>query len=164
MTQRLLATAVLAGLYLLLLSHPQPLDAPIALAVAFAATFAVGASPLGGAPRERAALIRRVAATPALVGWVVGDIARGTVQVAATVLGLRSSRKAGEVEITVGRSSEEALVVTGVLLTVSPGSILLEADAGRGTLRVHALGADDPEALDRSISRLHRLVLRVVEG
>ena len=159
MIVRLLGGLVLVAIFLLLLPEPKPLDIVLAIVVAAVAMAAVGPSPLEGGTGRRSpvAFVR-------LFLWVAVDTLRGTARVAAAVLGLRPPRRPGAVVIEVEPCSEEALVLTGVLMTISPGSILLRADADRGELEIHVVDGDDPDRVRGQIRELHDLVLRTVGG
>jgi multisubunit Na+/H+ antiporter MnhE subunit len=157
-TPRLVTVAALAAFYLAVLGEPRPLDIPVAILVAIAAAAAVGESPVGGAGRAAP----RVMALPALAAQVVGTIATGTVRVALAAIGVRPPRRPGVVRVDVGRSSERALVLTGVLLTVSPGSIMVGMDGDAGSLDVHVVDGDDPESVRADVRRMHERVVRVV--
>jgi multisubunit Na+/H+ antiporter MnhE subunit len=157
-TRRLGTVAALAAFYLAVLGDPRPLDVPVAILVAVAAAAAVGASPVGGGRRAAP----RIAGLPALVAQVAGEVATGTVRVALATIGVRPPRRPGVVRIDVGRSSERALVLTGVLLTVSPGSVLVAVDGDAGSLDVHVVDGEDPEAVRAGVRRLHERVTRVV--
>ena len=160
MTARLAGGALLGGVFLLLLPEPKPLDVVLGVLVAAGAMTAVGPSPLGRGDEHRGSLL----ALPRLVAWVVADIARGTARVAGAVVGVRAPRSPRTVAIDVGPCSEQALVLTGVLLTISPGSVLVATDADAQRLDVHVVDGHDPERISAQIRELHRLVVRVVGG
>jgi multisubunit Na+/H+ antiporter MnhE subunit len=164
MTARVAGGAALAAIFLVMLPDPRPLDVPVALAVAALALLLIGGSPLrrAGGPRPR--LARRLAAAPGVLAWVAGDVATGTARVALAVAGARPPRSPGRVTIEVGPCSEQTLVVTGVLLTLSPGSILIGADPERRVLEVHLIDADDPRRTTERITRLHARVRTLVGG
>jgi multisubunit Na+/H+ antiporter MnhE subunit len=160
---RLTGWVTLLGVFLLVLGDPRPLDALVGALVAAVAVAAVGPTPLR-APEQRASgPLRRLAGVPGVVAWVVADVLRGTWRVTLAVLGIRPPRAPGTVRIDLDEGSEQALVATGLLLTISPGSVLVGADPASGSLRVHLLDADDPSDTRRRIGRLHGHV-RAVSG
>ena len=55
-------------------------------------------------------------------------------------------------------------VLTGTLLTISPGSVLVRADAAGARLDVHVVDADDPERVRGQVRTLHALVRRTGGG
>ena len=159
MIARLTGGAALVAIFLVLLPDPRPLDVLLAVLVAAGALVAVGPTPL-----ERGTGPRSLLALPRLLAWIVKDVATGTVRVAAAVIGVRPPRSPRAVRVELGPSSEQALVLTGVLLTISPGSVLIDADTDAGALDVHVVDGDDPDRVQRQVRELHDLVLRAVGG
>jgi multicomponent Na+:H+ antiporter subunit E len=153
---RLLAVALLAAVYLLTLGSTHPLD--LALGLVLAATLMVG---LGGRlrppqGRDRPPLGLRVAASPPLVGAVLAEVARGTWDVGLRVLGLRPLEGPGIVLVPIGERSPQGVAVTGLLVGLSPGSMLLEVDEQRRMMLFHVIDARDPEAVRAQIDRLYQ--------
>jgi len=153
---RLLAVALLAALYLLTIGSTDPLDLAFGLVVG--AVLVVG---LGGRlppPRGRdvPALPVRVAAFPPLVGAVLLEVARGTWDVGLRVLGLRPLEGPGVVLVPIGERSPLGVAVTGLLVGLSPGSMLLEVDDKRQMMLFHVIDARDPDAVRAQIDRLYQ--------
>jgi multisubunit Na+/H+ antiporter MnhE subunit len=153
---RLLAVALLAAVYLLTLGSTDPLD--LALGLVLAAALAVGLRgqlpPPGG--RDRPPLGLRVAAFPLLVGAVLAEIAKGTWDVGLRVLGLRPLQGPGIVLVPIGERSPIGVAVTGLLVGLSPGSMLLEVDERRRMMLFHVIDARDPDAVRAQIDRLYQ--------
>ncbi|HET9291666.1 MAG TPA: Na+/H+ antiporter subunit E, partial [Actinomycetes bacterium] len=120
---RVLWVAVLAAVYLLALGSIHPLD--VAFGVVLAAVLSFGLRgrlqrPQGQGPP----LAARLAAAPLLLAALLAEIARGTVDVALRVLHLRPVEQPGIVLVPIGERSELGVAVTGLLVGLSPGSLL----------------------------------------
>jgi multicomponent Na+:H+ antiporter subunit E len=153
---RLLAVALLAAVYLLTLGSADPLD--LALGLVLAAALVVGLRgrlpPPGG--RDLPPLGLRVAAFPLLIGAVLAEIAKGTWDVGLRVLGLRPLQGPGIVLVPIGERSPLGVAVTGLLVGLSPGSMLLEVDEQRRTMLFHVIDARDPDAVRAQIDHLYQ--------
>ena len=123
---RLLVVALLAAVYLLTLGSTHPLDLALGLVLAAALTAGLRGRlrpPQGhGVPP----LPVRLAACPLLAGAVLAEIGRGTWDVGLRVLGLRPLEGPGVVLVPIGERSPQGVAVTGLLVGLSPGSMLLE--------------------------------------
>ena len=153
---RLLALGLLAAVYLLTLGSADPLD--LAFGLVLGAALVVG---LGGRLRPPQShgvppLPARVVAFPLLVGAVLLEIARGTWDVGLRVLGLRPLEGPGIVFIPIGKRSPLGVAVTGLLVGLSPGSMLVEVDDKRRMMLFHVIDARDPDAVRAQIDRLYQ--------
>ncbi|MFM9105432.1 MAG: Na+/H+ antiporter subunit E, partial [Chloroflexota bacterium] len=72
---------------------------------------------------------------------------KGSVQVAACVAGLRTVGNAGVVRVPYGARTPRGVAVSGVVLTLAPGSVLVDLDDERREMIVHAIDASDPQAV-----------------
>jgi multisubunit Na+/H+ antiporter MnhE subunit len=159
---RALAVALLAGVYLLTLGSAHPLDA--ALGLLLAAALMLGLRGRLPPPRGHTSppLARRIAAFPLLAGAVLTEIARGTWDVALRVLGLRPLEGPGIVLVPIGERSELGVAVTGLLVGLSPGSMLLDVDERQRVMLFHVIDARDPDAVRAQIDRLYQRYQRWV--
>jgi multicomponent Na+:H+ antiporter subunit E len=153
---RLLAVALLAAVYLLTLGSAHPLDAALGLVLGAALLLGLRGRlrPPEGVASSPLAL--RIAAFPLLVGAVLLDIAKGTWDVALRVLGLRPLECPGIVLVPIGERSELGVAVTGLLIGLSPGTVLLEVDERRRMMLFHVIDARDPDAVRAQIDRLYQ--------
>jgi multicomponent Na+:H+ antiporter subunit E len=155
-TGRLLGVVLLAAVYLLTLGSADPLD--LAFGLVLGAALAVGLRgrlrppPGHGVP----ALPVRVAAFPLLVGAVLLEVARGTWDVGLRVLGLRPLEGPGIVLVPIGERSPLGIAVTGLLVGLSPGAMLVEVDDERRMMLFHSIDASDPDAFRAQVDRLYQ--------
>ncbi len=159
MIARVVGVLTLAALYLLLLPAPTAVDAAVGLVIGAIAVRAMGPSPLRSRPDGARV---RLGALVRLVAYTAADIVQGTWRVALAVLGIRVPHDPGVVRVPLEDTSDQVLVVMGVLLTISPGSLLVRADLERHELLVHVVDGADEERVRRQQQRLHRLVRTAV--
>lgn len=104
--------------------------------------------PLPGLPRRALALIPFILA-------VLLETIRGTWAVSLIALRLRRLGTSGIVAVPIGERSETGLLVTTLTMTLSPGSVLLDIDRGRGLLFFHVLDASDPDSFRAQQERMY---------
>jgi multicomponent Na+:H+ antiporter subunit E len=158
---RLLWVAVLAGVYLLTLGSVHPLDLAFGLALAAVLSFGLRGRlqrPQGEGP----SLAARLAGAPLLLAGLLAEIARGTWDVALRVLHLRPVEQPGVVLVPVGERSELGVAVTGLLIGLSPGSLLVDVDTEREMMLFHVIDASDPDAVRAQVDHFYRRYQRRV--
>jgi len=95
--------------------------------------------------------------TPRLL-WLLGiDIVKGTWVVASIVTGLRKLEHPGIVRIPVGAHSPAGVGMVGLLVTISPGSFLVDIDWDEGVMLVHYMDASNPAQLREDMEKYYRL-------
>jgi multisubunit Na+/H+ antiporter MnhE subunit len=159
MIARAAGVLALGVLYVLLLPAPTLVDLAIGVALGALVVWAMGPSPVG--PRPAGARVRLLALVR-LLGWTALDVARGTWRVALAVLGVRAPHHPGVVQVPLEDASDRVLVVMGLLLTISPGSVLVRADLERHELLIHVMDGADADAVRRQQRHLHGLVRAAV--
>jgi multisubunit Na+/H+ antiporter MnhE subunit len=156
------ATAALTAVYALALASANPWDLATGaiLGLAVLAVF----RDFIFAPRTFAFgdVVRRVARFPALVGAVFLDIVRGTVAVGRTVLTPVLPDTAGFVKLPIGDRTDEGVVISGLLDTLSPGSVLIDIDPAERTWTIHVLDASDPDVVGDNAERLYQRFQRPI--
>jgi multicomponent Na+:H+ antiporter subunit E len=158
---RLLWVAVLAAVYLLTLGSAHPLD--LAFGVVLAAVLSFGLRgrlerPQGPGP----SLAARLAAAPLLLAALLAEVARGTWDVALRVLGLRPVEHPGIVLVPIGERTDLGVAVTGLLIGLSPGSLLVDVDSERQAMVFHVIDAHDPDAVRAQIDHFYQRYQRRV--
>jgi multisubunit Na+/H+ antiporter MnhE subunit len=158
---RLLAIALLTATYLLTLASAHPLD--VALGTALAITLVLGLRGRLVPPAGRAGpMLRRFAAFPLLLVALLADIAVGTWDVALRVVHLRPLESPGIVQIPIGDRSPLGVAVTGLLVGLSPGSLLLDVDSEHRVMLFHVIDAHDPDAVRARIDTFYQRYQRRV--
>ena len=99
---------------------------------------------------------RRAAAVPRLLVGVAREIAAGSLTMLLVLIGRRSWRNVGFVEAPVGDRTPRGTLISALVLSASPGSVLVEVDDRRGIMLVNAIDASDPDALRREIDEFYR--------
>jgi multisubunit Na+/H+ antiporter MnhE subunit len=154
-TRAVRVAAALAAIYALTLSSADPADLLFGFLVG-AVLVALTQDRLRAEPRDALPpLGRRAAWMPVFVGAVLADVVRGTWDVALRVLHLRSVSYPGIVRIPIGARSERGVAVSALLLTLSPGSVLLEIDWDRRDLVFHVIDARDPDGVRAAALRFY---------
>ncbi|HZG89094.1 MAG TPA: Na+/H+ antiporter subunit E [Pseudonocardia sp.] len=125
----------------------------LALGVLLVATVPQPAMPLGAGARPGRLL--------AALGWVAVDIARSTVTVAWAALWTGRDTRSELIVVRAPGASAEILVVASSMITISPGTMVVEIDSDRGELLVHTLPVTD---LEQSRAELQRTTTRLVQA
>lgn len=99
---------------------------------------------------------RRVLHVVPLAGAMLVEIARGSLLMTQILLGLRSTRRAGLIEVPLGDRSEAGATLSGLLATTAPGTMLVDIDWSSRRMLVHAIDAGDLEQTRESLQRLYR--------
>ena len=148
---RVVGVLLLAGAYLLVLGSLQPWDIAVGLLLGGVLTVLLrGRLPYPAGPPASA---RSLLALPGLAGAVLADVVRGTWDVSLRVLGVRPLAAPGIVLVPVGDRSPRGVAVTGFLVGLSPGSVLL--DVTGDTMVFHLIDAGDPDAARAAIDRMY---------
>jgi multicomponent K+:H+ antiporter subunit E/multicomponent Na+:H+ antiporter subunit E len=101
----------------------------------------------GCSPAPRLSLLKRTRGLVKLVGAVLLDIARGTWRMALFVLHIRPLKSPGIVEVPIVGRSASGVVVSALVTTLSPGSVLVDIDWRRRVMLFHVFDATDPQAV-----------------
>ncbi|MDQ2684070.1 MAG: Na+/H+ antiporter subunit E [Chloroflexota bacterium] len=160
---RFVATTVaLTAVYTLALASADPWDLGIgaAIAVGVLLTFRRFLFADRGLPPRVA--LQRAVFFPLLALGAAANITRGTVQVTRVVLGWTTARQAGFVEIPTGDRTDVGVVVSGMLDTLSPGSVLVDIDSEAETWTIHALDAKNPDTVREDVDRFYERFQRPV--
>jgi len=114
-------------------------------------------------PIDLAARVRPVALA-ALVGRFLVDVVRASIQVSGVVLRRRPVRNA-VVAVDLESSSDFVLTLVAAMLSLVPGSVVVEARRSTHTLFLHVLDVPDREAVEgfrRDALDLEQRVLRAL--
>jgi multisubunit Na+/H+ antiporter MnhE subunit len=94
---------------------------------------------------------------PLFLWYLSVDILKGTWLVTLYVVGIRQLEHPGIVKIPFGNHSDEAVGLVGHLMTISPGSFLVDIDWDDRTMLVHYIDASDPQQLRADVEKYYRL-------
>ncbi len=147
MIRALTAVAGLTAIYALVLAslHPWDLVAGAALSTALLVGFRQFL--FGGWPGRLEGLVPRSLAFIPFAAAVIREILAGTWTVAAVVLHLRPLSHPGIVAVPIEDRTPIGVAVTGLVDTLSPGSVLVDVDWDRHVMLIHVIDAGDPDAI-----------------
>jgi multicomponent Na+:H+ antiporter subunit E len=113
---------------------------------------------------ERSPYFLRVWRIARLIGFFLYELVVSSIRVAWDVLTPEHQSRPAIIEMPLDvRSDIEILLVTN-LISLTPGTLSLDVTPDRKTLIVHAMFADDPEALVRDLKNgMERMVKEVFE-
>ena len=155
-------TAALTAVYALALASADPWDLGIGAALSVCVLLTFRRFLFAGRGLPPRVTLRRAVHFPVLVLGAAANITRGTVQVIRVVLGWTSAHNAGFVEIPIGDRTDIGVVVSGMLDTLSPGSVLVDIDSEAETWMIHALDAKNPDAVREDVDRFYERFQRPV--
>ncbi|HEX6577412.1 MAG TPA: Na+/H+ antiporter subunit E [Jiangellaceae bacterium] len=90
-----------------------------------------------------------------LIGWFVVDLVRASVQVAALAVRFGHQPRNAVVQVDLRSRSDLYLTITAELVTLVPGSMVIDLRRSTSTLYIHVLGVRDESDVDRA--RAHTL-------
>jgi multicomponent Na+:H+ antiporter subunit E len=106
-------------------------------------------------PSSRLVLIA-IVFFPAFVLASIRDIIKGTWLVARHVVGLQPLEHPGIVRIPLGERTPVSKGMAGYVITLSPGSFLVDVDEETNEMLVHMIDASDPDALRHDYQTFHQ--------
>ena len=136
---------MLAVVYALALASANPWDLALGVTLGLAALLTFRQFLLAEPAEPAFDVVKRAVHLPRLIFATAAEIVRGTVQVARAVLSPRMPDRAGFVTIPDGNRSPSGVVLSGLLNTISPGSVLIELHPDSRNWTIHALDASDEQ-------------------
>ena len=108
---------------------------------------------------------RRVLAWIRLIVMFLYELLVSSVEVAWDIITPRHKARPAIIEMPLSVTSDTGILLVTNLISLTPGTLSLDVSADRKTLRVHAMFADDPEALCASLKNgMERWVIDAVEA
>ncbi|MCY1041027.1 Na+/H+ antiporter subunit E [Corallococcus sp. bb12-1] len=163
MSRRAVAQALaLALLYAVMVGsfHPVDLAVGVVLAVGVMRLFPLAGLPPDLDPDER---WRRMRHLPRFVWALVVLVVRSCTHVLMIIFGRsRRADHAGVVEVPMGERTARGVQVSSWVMSLAPGTVLLELDWERRVMRMHALDASDPDKLRQQQENFYQRYQRVV--
>jgi multisubunit Na+/H+ antiporter MnhE subunit len=144
MSRMALSAAGLTAIYCLALASADPWDVAIGALLSLIVLVAFHPFLFVLPPRPVPELIARLAHLPRLMLATTANIINGTFAVARVVLTPGPVRGPGLVTIPIGKRTPSGVAMSGLLDTLSPGSVLIDVDPASGTWTIHALDATAP--------------------
>ncbi len=158
----LLIVALLTAVYALALTSVAPLDLLSGavlggglLVLSRAVTVPDGQLGVG-------TVLRRMLAFVPFTLAIVRDVVADTGRVALIVLGLRPLRAPGIVKVPIGDRSPTGVVVSSLVETLSPGSVLIDIDWEERALYFHVIDASDPDKVRHQVQTFYERYQRHV--
>ena len=145
----------LGVVYCLTLASTDPVALAIGTALGMGLVVALGRrlepAPFGAPPP----FARRVLWFPVFLAAVAGDVVVSTWDVALRILHLRPVRHAGIVRVPIGERTDRGVAVSGMVISLSPGAVLVDVDWERRDLIVHVIDASDPDGVRARLQRFY---------
>lgn len=95
--------------------------------------------------------------SPRFLLLLAGDVLRGTWQVTGYVIGRKQLDHPGIVAVPLGNHSRPGSGIVGLLVTLSPGSFLLDIDWERRVMLIHVIDASDPDGVRADVEKYYKL-------
>ncbi len=106
---------------------------------------------------EAGHVVHILAYMPVLFWMLVIDILKGTWLVAKYVIGIEQMDHPGIVKIPLGQHSRAGVGIVSLLVTISPGSFMVDIDWEDSSMLVHYIDASNPAQLRRDVERYYRI-------
>ncbi|RYZ41433.1 MAG: cation transporter [Myxococcaceae bacterium] len=152
----------LALLYAVMVGSFHPVDLAVGVVMSVGVTRLF---PLAGLPPDTSAGERwkRMLHLPRFVWALVVLVVRSCTQVLRVIFG-RSWRAdhAGVVDVPMGERTARGVQVSSWVMSLAPGTVLLELDWERRVMRMHALDASDPDRLRQQQENFYQRYQRAV--
>ncbi|MBA2276509.1 MAG: Na+/H+ antiporter subunit E [Chloroflexia bacterium] len=162
MTIVVLIVALLTTVYALTLASLAPLDLLTGAVLGGLLLWLSRSVVLPAARPDGPTVLRRAVAFVPFALAVAGEIIVGTWRVARVVLGLRPLTAPGIVKVPIGERSATGVVATGLVESLSPGSVLIDIDREERVLLFHFIDAADPDAERTRMQRFYERYQRHV--
>lgn len=143
MIPRMLAVLMLGIVYVLMLGSLDPRDLLVGVLVGGGLVW-WRTHDRPPAPMSASTFLRRAAAFPRFVLAVFRAVVVGTWQMSLVVLRLRPHDRGGIIAVPMRERSVSAVVIQGLMETLSPGSVLIELDWTDRLMLIHIMDATDP--------------------
>ncbi len=140
-----LAVLLLTLIYAMVLASFHPLDLLFGAALSGMLLYVFRSFVFGAGPDPLPGLLGRFAAFFPFAWAIAWDVAKGTWAVALVVLHFRPLVSPGIVKVPIGERTPMGVAVSALVLTLSPGAFLIEAN--EEFMLIHFLDAPDPDAV-----------------
>jgi len=149
--------AGLTGIYCLALASAAWQDMVVGAALAAGLTSTLGRRFLPKPLPDGGYVIHVITYSPVFAWLLLVDVVKGTWLVASIVCGLKPLEHPGIVRVPLGNHSPHSVGVVGLLVTVSPGSFLVDVDWDDRVMLVHYMDASNPDKCRADVEKYYRL-------
>lgn len=95
--------------------------------------------------------------SPVFLWMLLVDVVKGTWLVASIVCGLRPLEHPGIVRVPLGNHTKTSVGIVGLLVTISPGSFLVDIDWDDHVMLVHFMDASNPAKCRADVEKYYQL-------
>lgn len=100
--------------------------------------------------------LKKLMALP-LFAWGTGQaLAQGSWTMLRILLGQESWKKVGLVEVPIGERSQTGAIISGLIATATPGSVLIEINWRRGIIKLNVINAAAPDETRAQLERFYQ--------
>lgn len=147
--------ALLTGIYALTLASTawQDLVLGLGISIVLLATFRKVLLPARLQPASTT--LKAVVMFPVFVLAAIWTIVEGSITVTAFVLGIRKLVKPGIVAVPIGERTPTGVGVSGMILTMSPGSFLVDVNWTERVMYIHVMDATDPDSVRETLQTFY---------
>jgi multisubunit Na+/H+ antiporter MnhE subunit len=147
---------LLTGFYMLVLSSMKPGDWVIGAVLASGLWIAARPFLNPASGESTLSLWHRVCYSPLLAGAVVWEILRDTWRVALFTVGWKPANQPGFIAVPIGERSDQGLMVSGILHSLTPSSYLVNTDLKRRAMIFRVLDGADVEAASQRFEHFYQ--------
>ena len=148
MVKTVVLGAILAAIHAVVVGSGAAVDLAVGLAAGVVIAAATASRRRPGALRARG--------IPMLAAGVASESATGTATLLRFLVRRGRPRALSLVEVPMGERSRPGVIVTELMVTISPGTIFVDEDLGRRTMTIHSIDAAGPGATRRKLEELYR--------
>lgn len=153
---------MLTGVYSLTLASLNWPDLALGLAFSAVLLFAFRRVLLPTPLPSNVRMLMAIATFPAFAFIALREVLKGSWQVASIVVGIRPLVRPGIVEIPIMERTPTAVGLSGLILTLSPGSFLVDVNWEERVMLVHVIDASDPDAIRAGYVRFYERYQRTL--
>lgn len=151
----LIVIVLLTGVYALTLASTawEDLVLGLGIAIVLLATFRKVLLPERLPPPGQT--LKAVVMFPVFALASAWTIVEGSITVTAFVLGIRKLEKPGIVAVPIGDRTPTGVGVSSIVLTMSPGSFLVDVNWNERVMYVHVMDATDPDGVRETLQTFY---------
>jgi multisubunit Na+/H+ antiporter MnhE subunit len=149
--------AALTAVFCLTVASNAWQDIVLGLVISTGLVFAFGRRLLPRPLPDNGYVLHIIIYLPVFLWMLFVDVVKGTLQVASIVIGLRPLEHPGIVRVPLGNHTQNSIGMVGLLVTISPGSFLVDVNRDENVMLVHYIDASNPEQCRADLEKYYRL-------